>query len=188
MVRASCWIAVVAAALLLALMASSAPARAFGEPTTPPLVGLWCGMTTDGGSVRLTVTDDARFVRKIEVRTVGGSIVQSEGYERGDAQIKDGRFLWRGSRTDVSATIGPIRTPGNPGRCVRAPCHPISGQPGGGSTTTTSTVTVRGTFQTPDNLDGSYTGLTTVTGGAHPGSTRQSGEFTAWPASLASCP
>jgi len=178
-----------------------APLAAFGGGGVVPLVGAWCGMTDDGGSVQLTVSEDGRFVRRIEIRTPAGSIVQSEGFDRAEAQIKSGSFLWRGVRGTEAANPQPgppsapqpVR-PGNPGRCTRAPCRPVAGPPpppgsSRGAETTNMSVTVRGTFETPDSVDGSYTGLTTVSGGSsRPGTTRLQGRYTAWPASFAACP
>jgi hypothetical protein len=175
--------------LLMLALAAGQPASASGAV---PLAGLWCGMTEDGGSVRLTVTDDGRFVRDIEIRTMAGSVAQSEGFDRDYAQISGGDFLWRGTRVTAAATQpgrAPI-TPGGPGRCVKVPCRPISAAPGGGnnnSEQTSFTISVRGTFETRDYMDGSYTGLKTVSG-PRPSQSRMQGKYSAWPAAMAACP
>lgn len=179
--------------LLLVVWLAPPTATAFGPEEMTPLAGLWCGMTEDGGSVRLTVTDDGRYVRDIEIRTLAGGIVKTEGFDDKPTQIKSGEFIWRAVRVEQNATqpggTTPIR-PGGPGRCIRVPCRPISAAPGGGgggSNTTNVSVVVRGEFETLDYVDGSYTGVTTVSG-TRPSTTRISGGYAAWPAALGGCP
>lgn len=201
MTRGIVALAAAAVLVLLAVGSGGSPAaHAFGDTGPVPVKGLWCGMTEDGGSVRLTVTDDQRFVYEIEIRTPAGAIVATEGFGRSEAQIKSGKFVYRASeRTETEDEPGPPArpspgTPGGPGRCIQAPCRPVAGPPpppgsSRGGTTATRTVTVRGEFDTADSLGGSYNGITTITGGnRRPTTERLIGRYTAWPSSLVSCP
>jgi hypothetical protein len=176
------------------------PVAAFGTGGVVPEVGLWCGMTDDGGSVRLTVTSDGRFVTDISIRSTRGSIESDEGWGGGEAQVKSGMFIWKASSRSEAPSEGPgaqprpqPRQPGSPGRCTTAPCRPISASPPGGSRTspevTVRQATVRGEFETPDSLSGSFSGLEQVTGGtSRPKTTSLNGQYVAWPAWVAPCP
>jgi hypothetical protein len=157
--------------------ARSAPTVTAGGADIQPLTGKWCGMTDDGGSVRLDVTFDGQYVQNVDIRTFSGAVSFTEGNAQPGAQIKSGQFIIRQTQ-DVRECTRQQISPGGPSRCVRAPCKGT--QPGViCRTVTVETVQIRGQFENVDSLDGTFT---------FPAGTRRVyGRFTAWPASVAPC-
>ncbi len=102
-----------------------------------PRSGQWCGYTNNGGSVRMEVSPDGRWLNSIDIRTPKGSVSSGEAGGR-RAQIVVGKFILR------SAGRG-----GGGGRCTRVPCR--------GSGQRSSTTMIRGTFRGSDTVRGAFT-------------------------------
>jgi len=178
------WLSIVLVGVGVALFAGLSARPADAGRVIVPTTGLWCGMTADGGSIRLDVTDDSNFVRNIELR--GKVSISTSEWDRNQAQIKDAQFIYRYAvQTQPSQPGTQPRTPGSAARCVKAPCRPVPQPPRVGrpseEESVSRDVTVRGTFEAAESLRGTY-----VVRGT--GLTNGSGQYTAWPASVAPCP
>lgn len=178
-------VAIVAGSLLVVSAGRPAAAQTID---IEPIAGQWCGMTDDGGSIRLEVTADRNFVRNVDIRTFKGSVSVAEGVTQPGAQIKSSQFILRatGDVIECERRVQPPQpgNPGGPSRCERAPCRPNQPRPGSGEVcrrVTVDTQLIRGHFRAVDSLTGTFTFLADS---KH----RVYGEYTAWPASLAPCP
>ena len=176
-------LAVVAALLVATFAARADSAEAYGDDIEP-LIGQWCGMTDDGGSIRLEVTPDSNFVRNVDIRTYSGAVSFREGDTQPGAQIKSGQFLIRETATTRECTRRQS-VPGGGNRCVRAPCKGSGAAPPICRNVTVETMQVRGFFEGIDSLRGTFTFTDSQSNNS---SRRIMGRFTAWPASIAPCP
>lgn len=164
-------------------MTQAGQAEAYGNDIEP-LIGQWCGMTDDGGSIRLEVTPDSDFVRNVDIRTFSGAVSFREGDTQPGAQIKSGQFLIRDTTTTRVCTRRQT-VPGGGSRCVRAPCKGSGAAPPICRNVTEETMQIRGFFEGIDSLRGTFTFTDTQNNNS---SRRVMGRFTAWPASIAPCP
>lgn len=161
-------VATIVAAMLIGVTTLEAAAQ-FG---VKPVGGLWCGLTRDGGTVRLTVTSDGRWIQDITIREAAGVISSGEGVTS-RAQVVTSKFIYRSGSGD--------RRVGSIGRCKRPPCRGEPAPPSG--------ATIRGTFRSPDYLKGTFTALATKSlPGGRAASRRYVGSYVGWPASVAPCP
>ena len=166
------------------LLGPQAPAAAQTGAPPQALPGAWCGVTDDGGSLRLSITDDGRFVDLVEMSdTKGGSFSSEEsGCATERAQLADGRFIFRckGTSTDD-------RSPGGSNRCTKAPCRG-----GGGAAASTQASLIRGFLLGPESMRGNYSAYATRTINSVRGTTTSTkrivGNYIAWPVSAAPCP
>ncbi len=138
-----------------------------------PMGGTWCGMTSDGGSIRADVSQDGRWLLDIAIRTSKGTVSSSET-RNGKTQIVTSKFIYR-SGSSASRV-------GSRGRCTKPPCR--------STVAPSSNATIRGTFRSVDSLRGTYTATTTTTdsSGRTRSTRRYTGSYVAWPASVAPCP
>jgi hypothetical protein len=137
------------------------PAAAYGANENRPVAGRWCGLAAGGGIVNLEVSLDGRWVESIQIMNERGQVSSGEGARTGRIQIVQDRFIYRAGG-------------GSGGRCDRAPCRD-----GGAG----NQVMIRGHFEGPDAVRGSFTGPN-----FGPGERRAVGNYIAWPAELAPCP
>jgi hypothetical protein len=174
-------------ALLLALLGGVFESTAIAQTRSVdpiPMGGSWCGVTADGGSVMLVVSDDTRFVESIDLTDPrGGTTSSGEGCVLNRAQIKNKQFIFK-----CNDGAGSRQTkPGGPGRCTKAPCR--GDNPGNGANDPTA---IRGTFLSSEAVRGNYTAITYRTvrsvNGARTQSRRIVGNYIAWPVSSAPCP
>jgi hypothetical protein len=165
-----------AAVLVLAILTSAAGAPSASAADIVPVSGLWCGLTDDGGSIQMAVSPDARFVNDVEVRTTKGSVSAREGGPLIGAQVKSGKYILRQNTPTLRCDRG--ADPGRPDRCRQAPCVPA------GCVQIDNLTLIRGTFEAADSLRGSFT--FTISPTYRP--KRVTGQYTAWPASVAPCP
>jgi len=159
------------------LLSSARSAAAAG---VVPISGPWCGLTDDGGSIRMEVSPDGRFVNNIEVHAMKGSLSAREGGPMPGSQIKSGKYILR----QIAATLSCPSRPGPsrpPEPCRQEPC---SRTVPAGCKSIDNTTLIRGTFEAVDSLRGSFT--FTVSPTYRP--KRVTGQYTAWPSSVAPCP
>ena len=155
----------------------------------------WCGLTDQNGSVRIRLSDDLRFATQVEIQqgppeTLTLTTNEGQFAGTGDAAIHDEQFIFRRHREET--TCRPANQPGpNPppgGRCTRAPCRgtdPIC------STREINTMIIRGNFDSPENMHGSFSASVVDTNTSGRGSVREKrviGSFIAWPEGVAPCP
>lgn len=166
------------------LLWPQAPVAAQAGSAPAPLPGAWCGVTDDGGSLRLTITDDGRFVDLVEMSDTKGGAFSSEesGCATERAQVADGRFIFRCKGTSTNTT-----NPGGSNRCTKAPCRG-----GGGAAASTQASLIRGFLLGPESMRGNYSAYTTRTLSSVRGTTTSTrrivGNYIAWPISAAPCP
>jgi len=98
-----------------------------------PLPGEWCGLTDQGGGVRLVVSADSRFIESL---SAGGAAIGDNGVAVRRIQIAEGKFILR-SRGGSGADGGSRGRGGE-------------GSSGGGM--------IRGTFDGPDTMHGTSAG------------------------------
>ncbi len=170
---------------LLLLAASPRPATAQRAPQLDPVPGAWCGVTDDGGSVQVTITDDGRFVEEVSLfGTKGGSFSSSEGgCATGRAQVADGKWIFR--CREASQDTG---SPGGSRRCTRAPCRGN----GGGSGDGTRPSLIRGFMLNSESMRGNYSAYATRVISSVRGNRTTTklvlGNYIAWPVGTAPCP
>lgn len=161
-----------------------------------PAAKSWCGLTDQNGSVRITLSDDLRFAQTVDIQqgppeTLHLTTAEGNFAGTGLAAINDEQFIFRRNRLETNCR--PANQPGpNPppgGRCTRAPCRgttdPIC------STRDVNTLMIRGLFDSPENMHGSFSALIAETTTTGRGSTREKrviGSFIAWPEGVAPCP
>ena len=160
-----------------------------------PAATSWCGLTDQNGSVRITLSDDLRYAQTVDIQQGPPETLQlttAEGNFAGTglAAIADEQFIFRRNRQET--TCRPSNQPGpNPppgGRCTRAPCRgtdPIC------STRDVNTLMIRGIFDSPENMHGSFSAVIAETNTTGRGTVREKrvlGSFIAWPEGVAPCP
>jgi hypothetical protein len=177
-------ISVIALAAVLSVILSPVPASARSASAVPE-PGSWCGMTEDGGSIRVSVTGDSRWVSEIAIVTPSCSVSVSEVARVRRAQIRGAKFVFRTTVSQPSDNRRVRLQPGSGGRCRMAPCRPTSARRGGGgSSNSGGKLMVRGTFDARDSLSGAYS----IPGSlCAAGSRGANGRYVAWPAWMG-CP
>lgn len=183
--------------ILVALAAFSAAGMGLAhaqKPVVKPAAKSWCGLTDQNGSVRITLTDDLRYAQTVDIQQGPPETLQlttAEGNFAGTglAAIAEEQFIFRRNRQET--TCRPANQPGpNPppgGRCQRAPCRgtdPIC------STRDINTLTIRGFFDSPENMHGSFSAVVVDTNTSR-NTVREKrvlGSFIAWPEGVAPCP
>jgi len=196
--RSRSWAVQLVALLLVASflvgLIASLPGQVEAQRAGPvPRGTQWCGLAYGGGSVRMEISTDGRFVNRIEIRTTKGSLGSGEVGSQNRAQIADGKFIFRSDREEKECRR--VReTPG--GRSTRVPCRPRCRTPGcrGTEVCTTDRVnemTIRGTFTSPESVRGTFTALKPYFYSGRARRTdraRISGTYVAWPVDVAPCP
>ncbi len=181
-----------------------------GAPVVPSGTQ-WCGITDAGGSVRMTLSSDLRFVESIVIQEDTGTISTQEGPFTGvgRAQIADSKFIFRQQHPEEECdrrNEPPNRGAPTP-RCTQAPCRPgASGgsrptepRPGAGQqcrTVEIEDLNIRGTFANPDSVRGAFMAQQVIdtsrqSGNAGRPIVRQrllNGTYVAWPVGTAPCP
>lgn len=177
-------ISVVALAVVLSVTLGPLPASA-GSASVVPEPGPWCGLTEDGGSIRVAVTGDSRWVSEFAIVTPLCSVSVSEVSRVNRAQIRGAKFVFRTMVSQPSDGRRVRLQPGGGGRCAMAPCRPTSARRGGGgSSNTTGRLMVRGMFDARDSLSGAYSIPRAM---CSAGSRGANSRYVAWPAWMG-CP
>jgi hypothetical protein len=169
----------VSAALLAAafLAWTGRPVAAQPGAGPEPTGGLWCGATPEGYRVYIQLSPDGRFVEWAEAHTPRFLVSTRERDVRGvtRAQVADGKFIFR-QRRDETVCERDARDPRD--RCT---------------TVTVEDVTIRGSFQSPASMRGSFSGqfvtrpLDDRDDRLRPRRTLVTGSYNAWPASVSPC-
>ncbi|MFN2115330.1 MAG: hypothetical protein ACK2T6_06420 [Anaerolineae bacterium] len=175
--RLSGFVAAAVVCLAVGLFGAPSVASAWGDTGVLPESGNWCGLTDDGGTIRFEVTGDKRYTQAFELNLTGQSVAVRESNLASRAQIKDSKFVLRGTTAAVDPgqrTVTP-RQPGGPARCLVVPCRPTSARRTPNPQQPDSDILIRGTFEAYDSAAGSFKVGATV------------GYYTAWPARFG-CP